>query len=149
MQTRRWSMVAGVLAVCVAAALTGCRRQTIWSGIQLQPDTGTMKLAAQEPLCGCTTIANRSQETLRLRAEFRGSTIGSATLKPGERLRFRFDWAGPENDDVYILQGTDAQGKHVDLGHVLRVEERPRWQDCNDIGCTYGTLLMNLGETSR
>ncbi len=149
MQTRRWSVAAGVLVVCAAVLAGGCRRQTIWSGIQAQPSNGTLKLAAQEPLCGCTTVANRSKEELRLRAEFRGSTIGSATLKPGQRLRFRFDWAGPENDDVYVLEGMDADGRPVDLTQVLRVEEKPRWQDCADTGCTYGTLLMNLGETSR
>ncbi|MDE3155373.1 MAG: hypothetical protein KGN76_09740 [Acidobacteriota bacterium] len=150
MQTKRWRMVAAcALALGVAAALAGCRRQTVWSGIQMDPDAGTMKLAAEEPLCGCTTVANVTKDKLRLRSEFRGSTVGSATLEPGERLRFRFDWAGPENDDVYVLQGTDAQGHPVNLSQALRVEERPRWQDCNQIGCTYGTLQMNLGETAR
>jgi hypothetical protein len=147
--TRRASVTAGVLLLCAAAALTGCRRQVIWSGIQMLPGTGTMKLAAPEPECGCTTVANSSRDTIRLRAKFRDSIIGSATLAPGERLRFRFDWAGPQNDDVYVLSGTDTSGKPVDLGQVLRIEENPRWQDCNEIGCTYGTLLMNLGETGQ
>ena len=47
----------------------------------------TMQLAAPGPECGCTTVANQSRQVIRLRATFRGSVIGSASLPPAGRLR--------------------------------------------------------------
>ena len=150
MQTTSSRMLRGAaVALCLAGVLAGCRRQVVWSGIAMEPATGTIKLAAQEPNCGCTTIANTSGQVIRLRATFRDSTIGSTSLQPGQRLRFRFDWAGPANDDVYVLHGTTENGQPVDLTKAIRVEENPRWEDCSSASCTYGALMMNLGETGR
>ena len=139
----------GLLLVVGALASAACNRfQTIWAGVEFQKD-GRLKLAAEDPLCACLSIGNVSGKDLNLRSRFRGTTVGSTKLKVGEKLSFRFDWAGPENDDVYLIEATDAQGNEVDLSTAIRVEENVRWVTCSSAMCEYGDLLLNIGETGR
>src|SRR5262249_47397991 len=139
----------GPLALAAAIALSSaCRARVIWTGVELQSD-GSLKLAAEEPYCGCVTISNISGKELRLRSRFQQTTVGRATLKPAEHLTFRFDWAGPSNDDVYHIDGSGADGATVDLKTAIRIDERSGWLDCPSAPCPYGDLLMNMGETTH
>src|SRR5262245_38726880 len=54
----------GPLALAAAIALSSaCRARVIWTGVELQSD-GSLKLAAEEPYCGCVTISNISGKEL-------------------------------------------------------------------------------------
>jgi len=129
-------------------ALTACRSQTIWSGVEFQQD-GRLKLASQEPLCGCLTIVNVAGKDLALRSRLHGSTLGSTTLKAGAQLGFRFDWAGPENSDFYLIEATDAGGSEVNLKTAIRIEDKSGWVTCSSAACPYGELMLDMGETGR
>ena len=137
-----------LLLVAGGLGSASCRYQTIWSGVEFQDD-GRLKLAAEDPLCGCLTIVNVSGKDLALRSRFHGTTMGNTTLKAGAKLGFRFDWAGQENDDVYTIEGTDANGIEVNLKTAIRIEDRSSWQTCEPAPCWYGDLLLNMGETGR
>jgi hypothetical protein len=137
-----------LLLVCGGLAAGSCRYQTIWAGVEFQ-DNGRLKLAAEDPLCGCLTIVNVAGKDLALRSRYHGTTMGSTTLKAGEKLNFRFDWAGQENDDVYILEATDAQGNEVNLKTAIRIDDKSNWLACSTATCPYGDLLLNMGETGR
>src|SRR5262245_4160230 len=78
------------LVAAAAVASTSCRAHVIWSGAEFQPD-GTLRLAAEEPFCGCLRITNSSQESVHLRSRFANTTVGEATLAPGEQLAVKFD----------------------------------------------------------
>jgi hypothetical protein len=141
----------GPLALVAALALSSAcqlRARVIWSGAELQED-GALKLAAEEPFCGCLTITNISGNELRLRSMFDQTTVGRMTLKPDERATFRFDWAGPGNDDVYHIDGLGADGARIDLNTAIRIDERSGWLECRSAPCQYGDLLLNMGETTQ
>jgi hypothetical protein len=137
---RRMPRVQALLVV-VAFAATGCRFQRIWSGLEAQPD-GTLKLAAEEPLCGCLSVVNANIADVRLRAMQRDATVGEATLRPAERRRFRFDWGGGIGDHYEIAVST-LDGQPLQIDDALEVEERPRWVECEDASCEFGDLNMS------
>ncbi|MDE3155388.1 MAG: hypothetical protein KGN76_09815 [Acidobacteriota bacterium] len=140
-------LLAGVLGL--AFVVIGCRRQAVWAGAAFFPeDGGQLRLAAEQPDCGCLTILNRSGRTLLLRATLRGAPVGGAEVAAGAQLVFRFDWAGPRDNDYYLLEGIE-DGQHVDLRQALQLGESPRWQPCETIACPYGSLQMNVAETGR
>jgi len=139
---------ATILALSLAAALIGCRRQVIFEGAEMQRATGTVKIAAPAPLCGCANVTNITGQPLRLGAVFNSRTTGSTVLPPGQRLQFRFDWAGPATDDFYVIEGTTESGQHVDLTKALRLQVS-QWQDCSTATCSYAPLGMNVGEKAH
>ncbi len=136
------------LLVVGGLASASCRYETIWSGVEFQDD-GRLKLAAEDPLCGCLTIANISGKDLALLSRFHGTRMGSTVLKAGAKLSFRFDWAGQENDDVYTIAATDSQGNEVNLKTAIRIEDKSNWQSCDPAPCPYGDLLLNMGESGH
>ncbi len=139
---------AAIVLLCVIT-VTGCRRQAIWAGAAFfAQDQGQLRLAASQPLCGCLTLVNDTTRSVLLRTTVHGSVVGGETLQAGQRLRFRFDWAGPQNDDYYLLEGLE-NGRHLDLRNVTRLVETPRWQPCSTTDCAYGRLGMNVAETGR
>jgi hypothetical protein len=134
--------------VAAALALGACRAQSIWAGAEFT-DEGHMRIAAEMPLCGCLQIQNVSGQDLNLRSMFEATTVGRTTLKAGEKLDIRYDWAGPENEDNYQMIGTAPDGQEVDLRQTVKIIERSRFEECDKIHCQYGSLGMNLGETGR
>jgi hypothetical protein len=137
--TRRGSaVIAGVAAI---AMLASCRRADLWSGAEFRSD-GSLQVAAEEPVCGCMTLANRTGNRVFLRSELRGSTSGGATLNPNETRKFQFDWAGPRPDDYYIVEAMDENGDLLNIRDVVRMEARP--VDCESPLCIYDTLLLNV-----
>ena len=130
-------LVAGLLSA-------SCQKAVIWSGVQYLED-GRIQLASEEPQCGCLTLINTSSMPITLTASYHGTRTGKVVLQPGERLSTRYDWAGAENDDVYILDGTGRNGEHVDLRKTVQFEGQDRIQDCATIECELGDLNMNVG----
>lgn len=130
-------------------ASSSCNRyDEIWAGVEFQED-GRMRLAAEDPLCGCLHVINTAGQDLALRSRFHGTTIGNTILKADQSVVFRFDWAGPENDDVYILEATDAQGNLVNLKTALRIHEQSNWMACSTADCPLGELLLNVGQVGQ
>ena len=137
-----------MLALGLAVALAGCRKPVIFEGAEMQPSTGTVKMAAPAPLCGCANVTNTTSQPIDLRAVFNGRATGSTVLPPNESLQFRFDWAGPAPDDFYTLEGSTPAGQHVDLTKALRVQVS-HWQNCSAASCSYGALGMNVSANAN
>jgi hypothetical protein len=133
---------AGVVAL--ALALGACKHpETVWFGSEITADGDRIQLAAEEPLCGCITLANKSGRDLKLRASMRDVTVGTATLKAGESLRTKFDWAGSENDDLYYIDVAEATGRHTAAKGAIELDQRSKFEECQVAQCPYGSLLMN------
>ena len=135
-----------LLLMLSVLASASCRRyETIWSGAEFTDD-GKLELASEDPLCGCLTIANTSGGELTLRSRFEGTTLGTLVIKTDERATYRYDWAGPDDDDVYVLDGTDAQGNQLDMRTAIRFDERGTWMACSATPCAYNSLKLSRGE---
>jgi hypothetical protein len=139
-----------LLIAVVGATLTmaACRAREIWVGTEFNEDTGELEVASEEPLCGCLTLANITGKDLTIRSSFQSSTTGRTTLKPGQQIEFRYDWAGHNDEDVYILTGTTADGTPVPMQDAVKIVERGNFQACEVLRCEYGELLLNLGVTA-
>ena len=146
--TARLRLLGGVVLALGLAALIGCRGSTVFEGVEMQASTGSVKIAAPAPLCGCATFLNTTPQAFVLHAAFNGRATGSAVLAANQSLQVRFDWAGPATDDFYLLEGTTEAGQHVNLSKALRVQVS-NWQDCNTASCSYGTLGMNVGTNAH
>jgi hypothetical protein len=138
-----WGVV--FLAVALIAA---CRYEEIWVGAAYLDD-GTLQLAAQEPMCGCVTVTNTSGQELHLRSNFRGTTLGTATLAAKASLRFGFDWAGHMTDDVYVVDGWFTNGTPVRLQDTTTLRGPEPWEDCGSLSCPWGDLLLNYANVGR
>lgn len=136
-----------LLMVTGMVLMTACGRSSqLWSGVEFQSD-GTVKLAAEEPLCGCLSVMNVSEADVWLHARLDGREIGNATLKPNERQQFRFDGAGAAVSQAYVLEATSPQGLHLDGRKVLQLDSRPRFAECDGTACEALGLMMNAAET--
>jgi hypothetical protein len=140
---------AGAALALLVISLGGCRSKQVWSGAQYSLDGSSMRLAAEEPTCGCLALTNKSKNEVRLLGNFRSITTGEARLFAGEKLRFKFDWCSSNLDDVYELRAYDVSGQPLKLRDVIKVDGLDPWRACDKAACDYGALLMNLGETTR
>lgn len=131
-----------LLIIGLASLSAACRAERIWSGVQFQDD-GTLKVVAEEPMCGCLSVVNTLNDDVRLTVIHQQESIGTVLLKPARRQRFRFDWGGAEREDFYEIRITDADGKPLDAQQAIEVEERPRWIECGDAVCDTGDLHMD------
>lgn len=136
-----------LLTVTWMVLIAACGRSSqLWSGVEFQSD-GTLKLAAEEPLCGCLSVMNVSDANVWLHAKLDGREIGNATLRPNERQQFRFDGAGAATNQAYILEATSPQGQHLDGREVLQLDSRPRFAECDGMACETAGLMMNAAES--
>jgi len=126
----------------------GCRQERLWSGIQVQLD-GRIKLASEQPRCGCLTVGNTTDGVLRLESVQGGQLLGDATLKPKEISSFRFDWAGTSANASYMISVSTPEGRSLDARKTLSIETHPVWTFCDETLCEYGSLMMNLGDRGR
>lgn len=136
--TKLKALLVGTVLSC---ALAACRSEGLWSGAAFRSD-GSLQVAAEEPVCGCLTLTNRTAQRVFIRSQLRGSTSGGAAINPQQARRFRFDWAGPRPEDYYIIDASDEQGNDVDMASVFDMEARP--VDCESPTCIYDTLLLNV-----
>jgi hypothetical protein len=150
-----------------ALTSVSCRSREIWAGQEFLD--GRLRLAAQDPYCGCLTIRNQYAQELTLTSRFHGVKLGERKLNKGEVLSFRYDWAAEESEDVYEIEAKDADRK-LNMGDpkVITIEEgacgtrsdsagartppnaAPRcyWWPCEaDVltNCPYGDLRLDLG----
>lgn len=136
--------------VFVTLLAAGCRYETIWSGAVHDSSGQYIRLAADEPLCGCLRLRNLSSQDILLRSLLKGEELGQQRFAAGAVADIRFDWAGPLGSDVYRLEGWNAQGARVPLGGAVEIEDNGwPWRVCGQASCSYGTLMMNAGEQRR
>lgn len=136
-----------VFALLLAA---GCRYETVWSGAVHDSKGQDIRLAADEPLCGCLRLRNLSGQDILLRSLLKGEELGQHRLAAGAVADIRFDWAGPLGSDIYNLEGWNAQGGRVPLEGAVEIDDNGwPWRVCGQASCAYGTLMMNAGEQRR
>ena len=142
-----------VALIPLAAAIVlvaGCLRyQTVWSGAVYDRSGHYIDLAADEPLCGCLVLKNFSDRDIMLHSMLQAKGLGSQLLPRSTTLTVRFDWAGPNGQDLYRLEGFDAQGQRVKLRDLTTIEDNGwPWQVCTaEPICDHGTLAMNRGQS--
>lgn len=133
-----------LLIVAAALLLPGCRARGLWSGAEISAD-GSLRVAAEEPACGCLTLTNRTEREIYLRSLHRGSSLGGAALGAGKTRVFKFDWAGLETSDVYDIEATNEKGERVQMRERV-VDYQTHSIDCERTQCVYGTLMMNVAQ---
>jgi hypothetical protein len=149
-QTSHVGKFLGLLVIVAStSAMVSCGRSSeIWSGVEFQKD-GTLKLAAEEPFCGCLSVLNTGDTEVMLRATLNGVRVGQAALGPHNRGQYRFDWAGPEAGDAYVIEVTGSDGNHLDARKTLQVDDRPRFVECEATACEDGELSMNAAQAEQ
>ena len=76
--------------------------------------------------------------------------MGTTILQPMQSLKFLYDWAGPDNDDFYQIEGFDEKGQRVNLKGALHVDEQSGWISClanRSKQCEWNTLNLQMGQT--
>ena len=68
-------------------------------------------IEASAPLdeCGCMMLRNFSNGTVTLRSTLHGAETGQIDLRAGSTVPVPFDWAGPLDTDVYVLEAVDVR----------------------------------------
>jgi hypothetical protein len=83
-----------------------------------------------------------------LRATLKSEVVGEARVRPAERQRFRFDWAGGGENDYYEIE-VFGPGGRIDARKALEAEDRPRWVECDAASCEFGDLHMGIAAGER
>jgi hypothetical protein len=104
---------------------------------------GDIELAALMPQCGCVSVTNTSGGPVILRATLHGVKIGEAVISEGETHDYRFDWAGPENSDLYVVAAYDQAGEKLKANKVIRLNSFASVVNCRSAACEYGGLQMS------
>ncbi len=142
---------AGMIAVAaISLFLASCRYQTVWSGAEYDDSGKSLRVAADEPFCGCLQLVNVAKfpVIIRCRTE-RTIERGRVTLQPDEILKEKFDWSGPDGDDVFLLDAFTADNppKPVNIRDVVRrLDIGWPFRPCDLTKCEFGKLYMNSGE---
>jgi hypothetical protein len=140
---RRLAVLAGLLVVACF------RYESLWSGVEMFDRGERVRLAADAGLCGCVTLANRTDAAVLLHARLDGALIGSTRLRPKERITARFDWAGDTVSHAYVVEAFGNDGRRVRLADVVEVGEHSSWRACETSGCEWGPLSMRVAATDR
>jgi hypothetical protein len=146
----RWGCLLAFLAV---ALLAGCRKQTVWSGAEYNAKGNLLRLSSDQPFCGCLDAVNVSDKSIVIRSKVRLDENKSALVErgrrivhPGEEIQERFDWTGPDADDVYVLDALTTDGKTIKIREVLRMNGFGwPFTPCDTHACKRGPLFMNTG----
>ena len=139
-----------VLLTMLIVLVVACfRYEKIWSGAEFDSTGGkTLRLASDEPFCGCIDLSNRSSDAILLRSRVGELERGHALLEAGEKKIYKFDWAGPDYNDVFTIDVFTASKPHTRLEaeDVLTVNSYTwPFHQCDDTRCDWEELLMNTG----
>ena len=167
--SRRVRAAVGALIVSIVSASCG-NSEVVQHGARFSSDGRFVIATGREPACGCLTISNIRRDVLRplfLEARLFGIKTGEQIVEPGQPLRVQFDWAGPENENVYVLSIYDTrpedrtekdltQGSQdpLDRGRLDGIQDYLQVTDgeiettCNEV-CEFGTLGMNRAYNAR
>lgn len=151
MSVRHWiNQRAGgiVLSLCALLATGGCgHTDSILHGREFTAD-GPLRVSSLGPKCGCVSLKNTTGKRIMLESTFFGISRGDIFLNPDEHTRILFDWAGPENEDYYLIDAyealaADARGDKLPMSKA--VAEYAPFVDtpCDDEACTFNGLAMN------
>jgi hypothetical protein len=139
---------ASTAVVCLALlCLSGCRLTEVWSGVRT-PSNGSVQLAAKTPLCSCIVFENRSAQPVFIESSLDDASTGNVVVPAQSTLGQRFDWAGPEPNDFYILRAWTGNGSLLRFGNEVTFSVSP-WEDCAKAACEFAPMMMNVGLTNR
>ena len=146
----RWGALL-VIALCWLPA--GCRREVVWSGAAFSKSGDTLRLASEEPFCGCLDLVNISHEPVYIRSrvtlgenDWKPIERGGEVMAPGQELKERFDWAGLDARDVFLLDAWSADGKPLRIRDVIRMNGYGwPFEPCDISKCKVGKLFLNTG----
>ena len=133
----------GVVLMVLVLALAGCaRREHVYGGVQYSAD-GKRLMLASHGACGCVT-QNKTNRPLTLVATLHAGPTGSMILAPEDIQRVRFDWAGPDGDDLYEIVAVDPESEILltplsDYVAFAGTDE----SGCGDASCSFQSLNMN------
>lgn len=71
--------------------------------------TSVITVSAPANECGCMMLTNFSQHDLTLRSTLHGTETGQMDLKSGVTVPLSFDWAGPLDNDAYVIDAVDVR----------------------------------------
>ena len=149
MNLRRIRVGRTIICLALGATLASCREVEIWSGARLQESGQRLELVARSSLCACVFLENKTDQPITVESVLRRASTGSAPIAPGTRLAQRFDWAGSEPDDLYILSTWDTKGTALRFADAVNMSITP-WSDCAALpACEFKPLMMNVGLTGR
>jgi hypothetical protein len=142
-----------LLFIAVLALLNSCRKEEVWSGAEYNVTGSILRLASDEPFCGCLEAENVSTQPIVLECkvhldEDRMGLVerGRITLRPGQGIQERFDWVGPAADDVYLLNAMAPNGNPLKIREVIRMNGYGwPFKPCDTHECKLGPLHMNTG----
>ncbi|MBM3807734.1 MAG: hypothetical protein FJW22_06005 [Acidimicrobiia bacterium] len=137
-----------VLGLCALLATGGCgNTEIIVSGHEFL-NSGSMKVSALGPTCGCLSLRNHSPREIMLESTFYGVPLGTVLLAPQEQTRVLFDWAGAENQDFYLIDAYAVDDQQRRGGKLKMSELVSQYApfvetQCDDQTCQFGGLAMN------
>jgi hypothetical protein len=138
----RGSRLVMLAAAVVLSLAASCTRQDIWHGVRFN-DGGDMELASLMPQCGCVSVTNTSGGPVILRATLHGVKVGETMISEGETREYRFDWAGSDNRDRYVVTAHGQGGEGLKASKVIRLNSFATVVSCRDAACGYGDLQMS------
>ncbi len=135
--------------MALVLSLAGCNSETLFNGTKLTDGGAELIVASLMPSCSCMTMSAKQQTgDVVVISRRHGIETGRFLLKPGEPRRFRFDWAGPTNADVYQVSAyspvNGAPGRQLTpIADYVESEEDPVDVPCASQSCPFGLLNMN------
>ena len=143
---RRWNRP---VVIALALSLAGCNSEVLFHGAKLTDGGAIMSVASLMPSCSCMTISAKQQTgDVVVISRRHGIETGRFLLRPGEPRRFRFDWAGSTNADVYHMSAyspvNGAPGQQLTpVDDYIKFEEDLVDVPCASQSCPFGLLNMN------
>lgn len=150
---RRWPTL-------LLVAFVGCGpSQRFFHDARYTPDGAAIEMAALMPNCGCVSITSVARPpaeptldegtgVIEIVASFHGAELGVTRLAAGQSERVKYDWAGADDPDRYLLSAYAVTGegrrgarltpisRYVELG--LQTESR-----CRESTCAFNLLHMD------
>jgi hypothetical protein len=126
----------------------------MWTGVEFEHQGRTLRMASDEPLCGCLRFTNISGQTVHIRSTMQGRMLGALDLEAGKSTSANFDWAGPSGEDSFHLDTWDVAGHQLHAQDVLRVDDTGwPWFPCvgrlpghvDPPACPIGPLRLTTG----
>lgn len=138
-----------LVTIAILAIVSCFRYEKVWSGAEFDSSGGmSLRLAADEPFCGCIDLSNKSDQAVLVRSRIGSLERGHALIPAGENAVYKFDWAGPEFTDVFVIEAFTAEQPRQKLPakSVLRINSYTwPFHQCDATRCEWGPLLMNTG----
>ncbi len=152
-----WLRCMALVVIALCWLPISCRRDEVWFGADYDSSGKTLKIASEEPFCGCLDMVNVSSQPIYIRSnvlleENRWHPVerGGVVLAAGQQLNERVDWAGSNSRDIFTLDAWSAKGQQLHIRDVIRMNGFGwPFEPCELTKCKVGRLYMNTGGIHR